>query len=87
MESDLVGIAKMTYLLKSQRIDYNGVGALRRQRYIPIKNLLRNPPPPGGGVVRKLSSGMHLCNESLTWPANNGIIDSKLMLFLLDWQN
>ena len=66
------------------RIDYNGVGALRRQRYRHSKNVPSYPP---GGVVRMLSSGMHLCNESLTWPANNGVIDSKLMLSLFDWQN
>ena len=47
IESDLAGIAKITYLpitdydgsIIGHRIDYNGVRALRGQRHIPSKNL------------------------------------------------
>ena len=42
IESDLAGIAKITYLPitdRIDRIDYNGVRALRGQWHIPSKNL------------------------------------------------
>ena len=32
-----------------QKIDYNGVGALRGQRHIPSKYLPKYPPPPPPG--------------------------------------
>ena len=53
IESDLAGIAKITYLpitdydgsIIGHRIDYNGVRALRGQRHIPRKKLPKYPPP------------------------------------------
>ena len=52
IESTLVQIAKITYLLKvtkmgsiiGQTIDYNGVGAQRGQRHIPSKNVAKHLP-------------------------------------------
>ena len=35
------------------RIDYNGVGALRSQRHIPSKKLIKYPPPPGRPTVQQ----------------------------------
>ena len=59
IESDQVGIAKITYLTKvtkmesiiSHRIDYNGVGALRDQRHIPSKTYPKYPTPTGARNV------------------------------------
>ena len=59
-EIDYVGIAKITYLPKSdlvgvynwpQSLDYNGVGALRGQRHTPAKI---NPSTPPGQLLRLL---------------------------------
>ena len=41
-------VTKMRSII-GHRIDYNGVGALRGQRYIPSKNLAKYPLP--GGVL------------------------------------
>ena len=38
-----------------QKIDYNGVGALRGQQHIPSKHLPKYPPPP-------TPEGTTLCN-------------------------
>ena len=58
IESDLVGIAKITFSQKvtkmgsitGHKIDYNGAGALRGQRHIPSKIEPKYPPPPPRGA-------------------------------------
>ena len=46
-------VTKMLYII-GQKIDCNGVGALRSQRHMPSKRQPKYnfPPPPPGGAVK-----------------------------------
>ena len=49
-----------------QKIDYNGVGALRGQRRIPSKHKPKNPPTPPPGMESLLAGYTFVEKELVT---------------------